>query len=106
MVLRSFLPKGGEIKSVAVYPSDFGVQRMKEEEIHGPVGLFDDKDEKGDEESDDEDEDEDDELVNQKMRAYEKSRLRLLIILFLILYLVRCYLSVADISSSPDTTML
>lgn len=74
VVLRSFLPKGGEIKSVAVYPSDFGIQRMKEEEIHGPVGLFDDKDEKADEESDDEDED--DELVNQKMRAYEKSRLR------------------------------
>ena len=72
MVLRSFLPKVGEIKSVAVYPSDFGIQRMKEEEIHGPVGLFDDKDEKDDEESDDED----DELVNQKMRAYEKSRLR------------------------------
>ncbi|KAM5546862.1 pre-rRNA-processing protein esf1 [Rosa sericea] len=75
VVLRSFLPKGGEIKSVAVYPSDFGIERMKEEEIHGPVGLFDKKDEEGDEESDDDDDD-DDELINQKMRAYEKSRLR------------------------------
>ncbi|KAL6220738.1 hypothetical protein ACLB2K_008494 [Fragaria x ananassa] len=74
VVLRSFLPKGGEIKSVAVYPSDFGIERMKQEEIHGPVGLFDDKDKESDEESDDDDEEE--ELINQKMRAYEKSRLR------------------------------
>ncbi|XP_050363478.1 pre-rRNA-processing protein ESF1 [Argentina anserina] len=73
VVLRSFLPKGGEIKSVAVYPSDFGIERMKQEEIHGPV-LLDDTDKKADEESDDDDEDV--ELINQKWRAYEKSRLR------------------------------
>ena len=90
MVLRSFLPKGGEIKSVAVYPSDFGIERMKQEEIHGPVGLFDDKDKESDEESDDDDEEE--ELINQKMRAYEKSRLRWLIMLVLIFgFYLRCY---------------
>lgn len=69
VVLNSFLPKDGQILSVAVYPSEFGLQRMKEEEIHGPVGLFDDENEK----SDDDDEDE---IDYEKLRAYEKSRLR------------------------------
>ncbi|XP_048229987.1 pre-rRNA-processing protein ESF1 isoform X2 [Ricinus communis] len=73
VVLRSFLPKGGDILSVAVYPSEFGLQRMEEEELHGPVGLFDDEKKKNDE---DEDEDEDDEIDEEKLRAYEKSRLR------------------------------
>ena len=42
---------------------------MKEEEIHGPVGLFDDENEKSDE-------DDEDEIDYEKLRAYEKSRLR------------------------------
>ena len=39
-VLRSFLPTGGRIVNVTVYPSDFGLARMKEEEEHGPRGAF------------------------------------------------------------------
>lgn len=69
VILSSFLPKDGQILSVAVYPSEFGIQRMKEEEVCGPVGLFDSQNEN----SDDEDNDEIDE---EKLRAYEKSRLR------------------------------
>ncbi|XWS44502.1 hypothetical protein CRYUN_Cryun15aG0051100 [Craigia yunnanensis] len=69
VMLSSFLPKDGQIMSVAVYPSEFGLQRMKEEEIHGPVGLFDGENEENDEAGDDE-------LDNEKLRAYEKSRLR------------------------------
>ncbi|XVF16850.1 hypothetical protein REPUB_Repub10bG0067600 [Reevesia pubescens] len=68
VMLSSFLPKDGQIMSVAVYPSEFGLQRMKEEEIHGPVGLFDGENE--------ENEDGDDEIDNEKLRACEKSRLR------------------------------
>ncbi|KAL3525230.1 hypothetical protein ACH5RR_013602 [Cinchona calisaya] len=78
VVLSSFLPRGGHIMSVAVYPSEFGLKRMEEEAIHGPVGLFDD-DKKNNEDEDDEDEDEDeddDEIDNEKLRAYELSRLR------------------------------
>lgn len=44
---------------------------MKEEEVHGPVGLFDDENEKSDEDDDD-----NDEIDYDKLRAYEKSRLR------------------------------
>lgn len=69
VMLSSFLPKDGQIMSVAVYPSEFGLQRMKEEEIHGPVGLFDGENEESDE-------DDNDEIDNEKLREYEKSRLR------------------------------
>lgn len=71
VVLSSFLPKGGQILSVAVYPSEFGLQRMKEEELHGPIGLFDDEQKKNDEDDDD-----DEEIDDEKLRAYEMSRLR------------------------------
>ncbi|KAM7261256.1 hypothetical protein ACFE04_026731 [Oxalis oulophora] len=70
VTLSSFLPQNGQILSVSVYPSEFGLQRMKEEEVHGPVGLFDD-----DSQSDDE-EDGDDEVDNEKLRQYELSKLK------------------------------
>ena len=35
--LRSFLPAGGSIKRVAVYPSDYGRQRMQQEAAEGPT---------------------------------------------------------------------
>ncbi|RDX78917.1 esf1, partial [Mucuna pruriens] len=70
VLLSSFVPPNGLIKSVAVYPSEFGLQRMKEEEVHGPVGLFDDENERSDEDSSNDD------IDNEKLRAYEKSRMR------------------------------
>ncbi|PIA26756.1 hypothetical protein AQUCO_08900010v1 [Aquilegia coerulea] len=69
VVMSSFLPEGGEILSVSVYPSEFGLKRMEEEAVKGPVGLFDSDKEM----SDDED---NDEIDNEKLRSYEKSRLR------------------------------
>ena len=38
-ILRSFCPASGEVKRVTVYPSDFGLQRMKEENVIGPMGA-------------------------------------------------------------------
>ncbi|CAN4083479.1 unnamed protein product [Withania somnifera] len=73
MLLSSFLPRGGQIISVAVYPSDFGLKCMEEEAVRGPVGLFDDEKRKDDDSDDDED---DDEMDTEKLRAYEMSRLR------------------------------
>ncbi|DBA93140.1 TPA: hypothetical protein ACH3X2_003452 [Trebouxia sp. C0005] len=39
-VLRSFLGKGQTIRGVTVYPSDFGLQKMKEEAAVGPQSIF------------------------------------------------------------------
>ncbi|KAK7376148.1 hypothetical protein VNO78_35002 [Psophocarpus tetragonolobus] len=70
VLLCSFLPPNGLIRSVTIYPTEFGLQRMKEEEVHGPIGLFDDENEKSDEDSSNDD------IDNEKLRAYEKSRMR------------------------------
>lgn len=35
-VFSSFLPTGGKVSKVAVYPSEFGKERMEKEEIEGP----------------------------------------------------------------------
>jgi hypothetical protein len=40
ITFSSFLPEGGQLKKVAVYPSDFGIQRMKQEELEGPGDIF------------------------------------------------------------------
>lgn len=36
VILQSFCTPGMQVKSVTIYPSDFGRERMKEEAIHGP----------------------------------------------------------------------
>lgn len=82
VLLTSFLPKGGQILSVSVYPSEFGLKRMEEEAVRGPVGLFDDEDKHDDMEDDDDD----DEIDPSKLRAYELSRLRY------ILYVPGCHI--------------
>lgn len=87
VVLSSFLPKGGQILSVAVYPSEFGLQRMKEEELHGPVGLFDGEQKKNDE--DDDDDNDDEEMDNEKLRAYEMSRLRYCTSVLLFIFMLK-----------------
>lgn len=72
VVFNSFLPKDGRLLSVAVYPSEFGLERMKEEEIHGPAIGGDNVDNS----DEDDDGDEDKDLINESIRDYEKSRLR------------------------------
>ncbi|KAF2896263.1 hypothetical protein ILUMI_09903 [Ignelater luminosus] len=73
VLLNSFLPPGGLIKSVAIYPSEFGLQRMKEEEIKGPSELVestpvdDDDGEEGTEGS---------RYHMEKLRQYQLNRLK------------------------------
>lgn len=74
VMLKSFLPESGSIESVTVYPSDFGLERMKEEEVKGPQPLWG-----GDalEDDDDDESDDDGAGVNmEKLREYEKSKLK------------------------------
>lgn len=69
-VINSFLPKGGQIVSVSVLPSEFGLQQMKEEEKRGPQALFQSND------TDDDEEDADEGLNMERLRQYEKDKLR------------------------------
>ncbi|MCO5613649.1 hypothetical protein L7F22_067927 [Adiantum nelumboides] len=69
-VMNSFLPKGGQILSISVFPSEFGLQQMKEEEKRGPQKIFQSQ-------SSDEDEEDADEGVNmERLRQYERDKLR------------------------------
>ncbi|XP_070492045.1 ESF1 homolog [Chironomus tepperi] len=74
MVLcNSFIPSGaGSVLSVNIYPSEFGKQRLAEEEIKGPkeiTTLEPKKDE-------DENEEEEDEKYTEKLREYQLNRLK------------------------------
>ncbi|XP_022232986.2 LOW QUALITY PROTEIN: pre-rRNA-processing protein esf1 [Drosophila obscura] len=85
VLLSSFLPLGGSILSVKIYPSEYGKARLAEEEIHGPAELV-----KRDEEQHEEEDDSDEELVKEqdsdveegadyhmeKLRQYQLNRLR------------------------------
>lgn len=52
----SFVPKGGNIKSVTIYPSEFGKEQMQKEEVEGPPKeLFRSKKKKAEESDSDDD---------------------------------------------------
>ncbi|XP_009583902.1 PREDICTED: ESF1 homolog isoform X2 [Fulmarus glacialis] len=65
-LFNSFTPKGGAVFSVKIYPSEFGKERLKEEEKKGPVELFDLP----------ENTTENDGLYREKLREYQFKRLK------------------------------
>lgn len=96
-LFSSFIPaEGGRIEKVSVYPSEFGKERMKQEELEGPPkALFknaakEDDDSSEDDSSSDEDSDGEDEKIKKELlqegndqdfdsdalRAYQLDRLR------------------------------
>ena len=87
-VLRSFVPKGGSLEKVTVYPSDFGLERMAVENKYGPLSAFQkddkkkakakaaDKKKKKDDDDSDGGNEEGEEADNEQMRQYERDRLR------------------------------
>ncbi|KAM0435885.1 hypothetical protein ACHAPT_002777 [Fusarium lateritium] len=96
-LFSSFLPEsGGSIDKISVYPSEFGKERMQQEEVEGPPkALFkdskggNDSDEDSDEDSDDESEDGDEKIKkallqegddqdfdSDALRSYQLDRLR------------------------------
>lgn len=93
VLFNSFLPAGGLILSVTIYPSEFGLERLKQEEITGPTELTDlknsdatetaaaanDNDDEGDEEDGQASGDDDEEGNNfqrEKLRQYQLNRLK------------------------------
>lgn len=79
MVLcSSFLPSGGIIKSVTIYPSEFGKERMAEEEKRGPQELREYKKQQEDEFSGmrDESDEEGSDYHMEKLRQYQLNRLK------------------------------
>ncbi|EDV34350.1 uncharacterized protein Dana_GF21010 [Drosophila ananassae] len=81
VMLSSFLPPGGTILSVKIYPSQFGKERMAEEEVHGPKELVERKEEASDEEEElvrenDSDAEEGEDYHMEKLRQYQLNRLR------------------------------
>jgi len=94
-VFSSFLPSGGRLLKVAVYPSEFGKERMEREEIEGPPkeifatrNVVNNSDEESDDDKAEVDEDEEDikasiikpddgsEFDSQALRQYQLERLR------------------------------
>ncbi|KAF8700443.1 hypothetical protein HU200_034383 [Digitaria exilis] len=96
MVMTSCLPKGGRVLSVSIYPSEFGLKCMEIESTQGPAALVNaNADDKGSEDEEyDKDEEEyntdveentdddndkeevDSDKENNRLRAYELSRLK------------------------------
>ncbi|KFP12494.1 ESF1 [Egretta garzetta] len=65
-LFNSFTPKGGTVFSVKIFPSEFGKERLKEEEQRGPAELFDLP----------ENTTENDGLYREKLREYQFKRLK------------------------------
>ncbi|XP_077861804.1 LOW QUALITY PROTEIN: ESF1 homolog [Saccoglossus kowalevskii] len=69
IMFNSFKPTGGIIKSVKIYPSEFGKERMKEEDLKGPKELV----ENAKKYFDDED---DEKYQTERLRHYQMQRLK------------------------------
>ncbi|KAG5321975.1 ESF1 protein, partial [Pseudoatta argentina] len=74
ILLNSFLPSSGLIHSVTIYPSEFGLQRMKVEEINGPSELKNEAIRSEDEIEDDNEEGS--KYHMEKLRQYQLNRLK------------------------------
>ncbi|KAI0404381.1 hypothetical protein F4802DRAFT_226427 [Xylaria palmicola] len=95
VLFSSFVPQGGRIEKVSIYPSEFGKERMNREEVEGPpkeifkkAGKDDELDPDAEQSSDDsEDEDakikndmiqegDDQDFDSDALRSYQLDRLR------------------------------
>ncbi|GAV55103.1 hypothetical protein ZYGR_0AS04260 [Zygosaccharomyces rouxii] len=86
ITFSSFLPSGGKIEKICIYPSEFGKERMQREEKEGPPReIFNKKKKRHDDDDSDsdvdirdlyEEGDADKEVDNAALRQYQLERLR------------------------------
>ncbi|KAL4149117.1 hypothetical protein QTP88_003131 [Uroleucon formosanum] len=77
ILFNSFSPSDGYIKSVTIYPSDFGMKRMQEEELKGPPELISSNPKEiGSSDDSDQDEEEGSKFHMEKLRKYQLARLK------------------------------
>ncbi|XP_055545339.1 ESF1 homolog [Wyeomyia smithii] len=76
VMLSSFLPRGTTILSVTIYPSEFGRERMKEEEERGPQELTAQQSDDSDSSDEELNEDEKKEKEVERLREYQLNRLK------------------------------
>ncbi|XP_073230335.1 ESF1 homolog [Porites lutea] len=74
VLFNSFKPRDGVIKSVKIYPSDYGLEQMQKEECLGPVELKDD--EGGSENLNENGNTEGSGFSMEKLRQYQLNRLK------------------------------
>ncbi|GBP47568.1 ESF1 homolog [Eumeta japonica] len=74
VLLSSFLPAGGVIHRISVYPSEYGLKRMQEEEVRGPIELTENKYVRS--LSDDDENEEGSSYHMEKLRRYQLNRLK------------------------------
>ena len=73
LLFDSFKPVDGVIKSVKIYPSEFGIERMKEEKVSGPKELKETVIESDEEDKENE---EGSRFHMEKLREYQLNRLK------------------------------
>lgn len=78
VLFTSFLPPGGLVRSVTIYPTEFGIERMKEEDIKGPIEITEAKKTQDNNNLNNETDENDQESDNQmeKIRQYQLNRLK------------------------------
>ncbi|XP_013781051.1 ESF1 homolog [Limulus polyphemus] len=76
VLFTSFKPPEGTVISVKIYPSEFGLKRMVEEETRGPTELFGEKKENNDDEKNLEEMPERNKYYREKVRQYQLNRLK------------------------------
>jgi len=84
VMLSSFAKTAGDVRSISIYPSNFGLEQMRKEDASGPSGIWKKKTELDDEKNKDEEEEntdediahEEDDIDLVKLRSYEASKLR------------------------------
>lgn len=67
-LFKSFIPIGGRIEKISIYPSEFGKERMQREELEGPPKEIFKKNEEEDSEGDSEDEGDNDEDSDEEAK--------------------------------------